>query len=208
MYPKIKDTCQSLCSTFDSIPQERIEILTAIARPFAEELLNSNQLQVIYICTHNSRRSHFAQIWSEIASHYFHINRCSHFSGGTEVTRINQHVLAALAQQGFDVQELDDSTNPSVAIRYGDDHEIVCYSKTYDDRSNPQSDFIAVMTCDHADENCPFIPGAKQRIPLTYEDPKKYDQHDNVVEKYKMKSAEIGREMLYLFSLIEELLSA
>ena len=32
------------------------------------------------------------------------------------------------------------------------------------------------MTCDHADENCPLIPGAKTRIPLTYVDPKVADE--------------------------------
>ena len=31
------------------------------------------------------------------------------------------------------------------------------------------------MVCDHADQNCPFIPGATARIPLRYKDPKEFD---------------------------------
>jgi arsenate reductase len=207
MHPTVKETCQALCLTFDSISSERKETLKQIAATFADELRNSNPLQVIYICTHNSRRSHFAQIWSEIAAHYFKLTNCFSYSGGTEVTRIHQNVLEALKQHGFEISESDDSINPKVVIQYGNDLGVVCYSKTYDDDSNPQSDFIAIMTCDHADENCPFIPGAKQRIPLTYEDPKKHDDQENVIEKYSLKSEEIGREMLFLFSLVKQLLT-
>jgi len=207
MHPKIKETCQALCLTFDSISSERKETLKQIATTFADELRNSNPLQVVYICTHNSRRSHFAQIWSEIAAQYFELTNCFSYSGGTEVTRINQNVLAALEQQGFEISESDDSINPKVVVHYGNDLGVLCYSKTYDDDSNPQSDFIAIMTCDHADQNCPFIPGTKMRIPLTYEDPKKHDDQENVVEKYKSKSEEIGREMLFLFLLVKQLLT-
>ena len=59
------------------------------------------------------------------------------------------------------------------------------------------------MTCAHADENCPFIAGAEERIPLRYEDPKRFDDTENEVEAYLNKSIEIATELHYIFSNLE-----
>ncbi len=56
------------------------------------------------------------------------------------------------------------------------------------------------MTCSHADENCPFIPGASQRIAVTYDDPKDFDGTPGQDEAYRERTRQIAREMLYLFS--------
>jgi arsenate reductase (thioredoxin) len=58
------------------------------------------------------------------------------------------------------------------------------------------------MTCSHADENCPFIPGAK-RIALTYDDPKDFDGTPEESGKYSERVNEIGREILFAFSQIK-----
>jgi len=58
------------------------------------------------------------------------------------------------------------------------------------------------MTCDHADENCPFIPGTEQRIPVRYEDPKAFDNTPLEAEKYDERSVQIATEMFYVFSKI------
>ena len=68
--------------------------------------------------------------------------------------------------------------------------------------SNPTK-FAAVMTCAHADENCPFIPGAEQRIPVRYKDPKAFDDTpEEKVAGIANKSIEIATEMHYIFSSI------
>ncbi|HAB89337.1 MAG TPA: hypothetical protein DCF84_02285 [Bacteroidetes bacterium] len=46
-----------------------------------------------------------------------------------------------------------------------------------DDLINPSENFVAVMTCDHADENCSTIFGTERRIPIRYEDPKAFDNN-------------------------------
>ena len=69
--------------------------------------------------------------------------------------------------------------------------------------ANPEKDFAAVMTCSHADEHCPFIPGATARIALTYDDPKDFDDTPLESEKYRERVMQIGREILYAFSQVK-----
>ena len=59
------------------------------------------------------------------------------------------------------------------------------------------------MTCSHADGNCPFIAGAEKRIPITYEDPKLFDNTEQQAAKYEERSLQIATEMLYIFSQIK-----
>ena len=73
---------------------------------------------------------------------------------------------------------------------------IVAFSKLFDDTPSP---FAAVMTCTHADENCPFIPAADCRIPVRYDDPKAFDDTALEAEKYDERSMQIASEMFYVF---------
>ena len=76
------------------------------------------------------------------------------------------------------------------------------YSKLYDDPKNPSSGFAAVMTCSHADEDCPVLVGCEQRIPIRYKDPKYYDDSPLEVTFYDYRSFEIPTESFYVFSKI------
>lgn len=75
---------------------------------------------------------------------------------------------------------------------------LTAFFKLSDDEVNQASLFAAVMTCSHADENCPFIPGAEVRIPLNYEDPKTFDKTPEEAEKYDERSIQIGAELFYV----------
>ena len=79
---------------------------------------------------------------------------------------------------------------------------IIGFSKTLDDEFNPTSEFAAIMTCTQADEGCPFIAGAEKRIPITFEDPKAFDNTPQEAEKYNERSVQIATEMFYVFSQI------
>jgi arsenate reductase len=59
------------------------------------------------------------------------------------------------------------------------------------------------MTCSQADEGCPFITGAEKRIPITYDDPKAFDNTPQQATKYKERSLEIATELFYVFSMIK-----
>ncbi len=95
------------------------------------------------------------------------------------------------------------TNNPIYAIKFAaNEPAIVSFSKTIENTFNPKSEFIALMTCDSANEACPHISGADIRIPLMYEDPKKFDDSPNALEKYEERSQQIATEMKYVFSRI------
>ena len=158
-------------------------------------------LHLNFICTHNSRRSQFSQLWAKVMAHYHGID-CNTYSGGVEVTACNERVINTLFSQGFNIKTKENGENPYYQISMGGEHFGGFFSKLYDDPSSPSKSFAAVMTCAHADENCPFIPGAEQRITVRYKDPKAFDNTPEEKTAYYNKSIEIATEMYYIFSSI------
>lgn len=156
----------------------------------------------MYVCTHNSRRSHFGQVWAAVAADYYHISDIETYSGGTEATAFNPNAIHALQQTGFEIIREDDGANPHYTVRFGVQRSTNCFSKVFNAPENPHESFAAIMTCSDADENCPFIPGVELRIGTTYEDPKAFDNTPLQDEKYLERSNQIARECLYVFSLI------
>lgn len=187
-------------NSFDLIPDKRKRELTVIA-DFVRD--KNGWADLTFICTHNSRRSHLSQVWAQVAAAHYGFFGVTCYSGGTEATAFFSTAIEALKQQGLDISALSAGDNPVYAVKYHEDeHPVVCFSKIFDDNFNPQYGFAAVMTCDQADQNCPFIAAAGARIPLMYEDPKVADGTPNALDKYLERSEQICREMFYAFSLI------
>lgn len=172
---------------------------------FIQHKLNAQEkINLNFICTHNSRRSHLSQIWAQTASSYFNIPNVNCYSGGTEETRLFPAIIDTLLAQGFEVLQLSDSENPIYAIKYSrTDSPIIVFSKKHEHPFNPEARFAAIMTCSQADSGCPFIPGAEKRIPVTYEDPKISDGTAEQAEVYAIRSMHIAEEMFYVFSQIK-----
>ncbi|MEO1100025.1 MAG: hypothetical protein AAFX57_20080 [Bacteroidota bacterium] len=134
-----------------------------------------------------------------MAAYYYGVDINS-FSGGVEVTEFNLRAVASVERFGFEVEKEGD-VNPRYSVKYSKRAQpLICFSKIFDDPSNPKENFAAVMTCSHADENCPFIPGAEARIPVRYDDPKTFDGTDLESSKYDERSLQIAAEMFYVFS--------
>lgn len=159
---------------------------------------------IIFICTHNSRRSHLSQIWAQIACDIYDLPfKC--YSGGTEVTAFYKSGKDAIAKAGFEVTTESSGTNPKYDIKFSDDKpSIKVFSKKFEDAPNPSANFISIVNCSRADESCPFIEGAVARLLVLYEDPKKSDGTPEEAETYEKKSDEIGRELLYLFKQVAD----
>jgi arsenate reductase len=186
-----------------SILEERKEVLQKLIDFIKEKSKLNETIRLNFICTHNSRRSHLSQIWAQSMAHYFKIKNVYAYSGGTEATAMFYKVEETLHYQGFEIKKLSESHNPVYAVKFSaDEHPIICFSKTYDDVFNPTNDFCAVMTCSSADDGCPFISGAKLRLPIRYNDPKAFDDTPQMAEKYLERSIEIATEMKYVFSQI------
>lgn len=193
-----------LVTKFDEISEERKSVLTSLI-DFIQEKKNNNEIiNLIFICTHNSRRSHLAQIWAQTAASYYGIPNVFCYSGGTETTALYPSVTQTLLNSGFKIQQLSKNENPVYSFKFDENKPaIICFSKRYNDLFNPQSNFAAIMTCTHAEENCPFIPNAAKRISLPYNDPKEFDGTPLQKVKYEERSLEIGVEMLYVLSIIK-----
>ncbi len=63
--------CSSLSSEFNQIPAERKEYLNELVSYIAEQQKAQKVINLVFVCTSNSRRSHMAQVWSQIASYYY-----------------------------------------------------------------------------------------------------------------------------------------
>ncbi len=195
MNKEIKKYIDQLDYQIDDSRKEVLDVL-------ANYIKSNDHAKLNFICTHNSRRSHLSQIWAQVMGNYHGIS-LSTYSGGTEATAFHPNAVAALTRAGFNISN-DGGENPRYKVSYSDQEEpMICFSKTYDDSFNPQSDFAAVMTCSDADEGCPFVPGAKARIKLLYEDPKVADGTPEEANKYDERCAQIAAEMQYIFSSIK-----
>lgn len=198
----------TLTSTIDAILAMKInQGRKALLQPLIDYIQNKYRQQsdcnINFICTHNSRRSHLAQVWAQVAAAHYRIPRVYCYSGGTEETALFPKIAETLQQQGLDVHALSGAPNPIYALKYDPNAApIIGFSKKYDAPFNPQAGFAAVMTCSQADGGCPFIPGAETRIPVTFEDPKLSDGTPQQDDVYHNRSLEIAAELFYVFSQI------
>lgn len=204
LLPLLQATVKELQYKFNTISAERLPVLSELTN-FIQSKSHSGQKVVLnFICTHNSRRSHIAQLWAQTAAFTYGIPHVECFSGGTEATAFNPRAVKAMADAGFGIVKTKDGNNPVYEVRYSNEAPAIsAFSKTYDDPYNYNQDFAAVMTCSHADENCPLVIGASSRIALTYDDPKEFDGTSLEEVKYKERVLQIGIEILYAFSKIK-----
>lgn len=162
-----------------STPPTKLE---PVLEAFRAQLAEKGKLELLFVCTHNSRRSHMAQLLSIAAARHFGLPNVHAFSGGTEVTKVSPKAIAALQRVGFD--EIDPT---------------VTFSKRIDHAINPTSDFVALMVCHDADAACPVVRGATRRLSLPYGDPKLADGTDEEHDRYDQRVEQIGRDLCWIF---------
>ncbi len=188
-----------------SVSEERKEVLNPLIDYIQNKVNHQEEIRLNFICTHNSRRSHLAQIWAQTMAFHFGIKNIFCYSGGTEATAMFPKVVETLTNQGFEIQKISQEQNPVYAIKFDQNqHPIIGFSKTYFDALNPKSNFASIMTCSNADEGCPMVFGAEARFSIKYDDPKAFDGSEVMNEKYTERSLQIASEMQYVFSKIKQ----
>lgn len=196
---------EDIIKTLDvaSISAKRKSILQPLTDFIQEKVKKEEEVRLNFICTHNSRRSHLSQVWAQIMAAHFGVPKVFAYSGGTEATAMFPFVAETLKGQGLEIVPLSEGKNPVYAIKFNaNSHPVIAFSKTYDHPFNPASNFAAIMTCSQADAGCPFIAGAEKRIPITFDDPKAFDDTSQQAEKYLERSIQIATELFYVFSKI------
>ena len=205
VYPAIQSYLLEAEKDFTIITNDRKAELQKIADYIVAGLKAEKKVNLVFICTHNSRRSQMGQLWADAAAAFYGINGVNGFLGGTEATAFNERAVKALRNAGFIITQKTMVSNPEYAVQFADNlSAITCFSKKYYDSTNPTTAFAAIMTCSQADKNCPFVRGATARIGIHYEDPKLADGTPEESMVYQQRCKQIATEMLYAFSLVKK----
>lgn len=204
LYPGLDKYLKNIESEFSDIPPGRLKILRQISGYIKGSLYTTGIAKLVFVCTHNSRRSQFGQLWASAAAVNYGIPGIESYSGGTVSTAFNRKAVAAVERAGFRVETSPESkSNPVYRIKSSDGSpETKMFSKVYEEPTNPSANFCAIMVCADADEACPTISGATYRISLPYEDPKKFDGTGQEKSKYDERCREIARDLHYVFHLL------
>ncbi len=201
VYLEVDKYLQASVKDFDKITPERKEQLKKITLFLKTKLSAEKKASLVFICTHNSRRSHMSQIWAQTAAEYYGVKGVSCYSGGTEGTAFNPRAVKALTKAGLKITKTSDDKNPVYEVKFSDNvTPLKAFSKKYSDDPNPKSNFCAVMTCSQADKTCPMVEGATFRVAIPYEDPKAFDGTAEEEAKYDDRCRQIAAEMMYIFS--------
>ncbi len=205
LFPAVAAYIETLLAAPTAVDPKRLENLQAIANYIGEMVAADQDVHLVFICTHNSRRSHLGQIWAAVAAHYHGLaGRVHTHSAGTEATAFNPRAVFAIRRAGLEVDG-QGGENPVYSVRYADEHApLLAYSKTYLDAIADLGQFGTIMTCSDADRNCPFIPGAALRVALPYDDPKAADDTPEETARYDERCRQIAVEMLTLMSLVKK----
>ena len=108
---------------------------------------------VLFICTHNAARSQMAEGY--LRARYG--DRYDAFSAGTEASTISPYAVRAMLEIGIDISQ----------------HR----SKSLEEFDDQKMD-IVVTVCDNAKAACPFFPGAKKTLHMSFRDPKSFTGSD------------------------------
>jgi hypothetical protein len=203
--PALAAHLQALTTSFDRIEARHREAGERLCDWIVEGYGSGKDLNVIFVCTGNSRRSMLGATMGNAAADYYGLSEIRCYSGGTAPSAFNRRAIAALKQVGLEIEPLgkSDAANPRYRVCWGDagsagepEMETVEFSKYYGDAANPQKGFAAVMVCSEADEACPNVAGAAVRISAPFLDPKTYDDGAYETAKYAERRDDLGRLML------------
>ena len=103
---------------------------------------------VLVLCTGNSCRSQIAHGYLN----YFAKAKANIYSAGIDTHGVNPKAISIMQEDGIDI-----SSHTSNHV---------------DDYVDVNFDFI-ITVCDHAQENCPYIPGSAERFHHNFTDPSK-----------------------------------
>lgn len=198
LYPQING---SIGYIRENYPEPNAKRVTQLRQIVDYLRAHPDSAELIFVCTHNSRRSHLGQFWAAAAADYYDVPLKGSYSAGTEATAMHPNTIEALAGCGFEISTVEpDANNPRYDIHLGGLLPAMTgFSKSLQHESLPSAGFCAVLVCSEADEACPFVPGATARIPLPFEDPKSSDGTPQRQKTYLTRCHEIGREILWVF---------
>lgn len=208
LIPSLRPLATDLIAGIAEIPEDRRKDLEELAAITARHLAADRAADLTFICTHNSRRSHLSQVLAQTAAYYYGVTGIHCHSGGTEATACNPRTIEAFKRAGFEVADTTGGNNPVYEIRIANNEEpLRAWSKVYNQDGNPTAGYVGVMTCTHADENCPIVVGAADRFSLPFVDPKEADDTPAEAATYDERLHQIGSEMFHFIAAVKDKLT-
>lgn len=201
LFDKLRTHCDLLSTQFDMISEPQRKPIQDLVEWIKQNHQPGQHLNVIAICTGNTRRSAFTAAMGNLAASYYGLPDIRFASGGTAPDAINPRTITALRDIGFEIEDTGEAApsiqvghpNPIYRFRWGRGQETREFSKVYSDAANPQKGYAAILVCTEADEACPSVPGAQARISMPFLDPKVYDGASIETAKYAERRDDIGR---------------
>ena len=87
-----------------TISDKRKEVLEPLINYIQQKVNDKADINLNLICTHNSRRSHLSQVWSQTMASFYNIKNVQCYSGGTEATALFPMVAKTLTGNGFQIK--------------------------------------------------------------------------------------------------------
>lgn len=206
--PSLTAHVELLTTSFDRIAEPHREAGDKLVDWMVKNYRPGRPLEVVVVCTGNSRRSILTATMGNVAAAYYGLTEVRFHSGGTAPTAFNPRTVAALREIVVEVEPTGTeaprgeptTANPIFRVRWGrpgeSTFELNEFSKHYADPSNPRQGFAALMVCDEADAACPVVQGAALRVSMPFQDPKLFDGTPFEIDKYRERRDDVGRLML------------
>ena len=166
--------------------KDRLEL---IANELNKKIKETNVL--VFLCTHNSRRSQICEVWGSIFSLIYKKEILIN-SAGTIKTSVHKEIFNVLKKCGVSVNENEEIAFKNLLIKLK--------SKTLDQIDAKK--FIAIMTCSDAEKSCPIDSRSVKNINMFFKDPKVYDNTKYMEEEYLKTNSNIAEELNYIFKRI------
>lgn len=201
----LEDYVATISSVAEEIAWERKALLRPIVSYLLEVISKEREPTLLFVCTQNSRRSMFAEVWAQVAAWNLGIRNFHSYSAGSGATALHPNTRDALNRTGILIEAISGGENPVYRAEFGDAlPSMNLFSKDIDHPELPKKNFGAVLVCVNDAEACPFIPHADVRIPLPYSDPKKFDGTHEMIAAYDRCCREIAKEMFWVMKQVSE----
>ena len=146
---------------------------------------------IVFICTHNSRRSQYCEVWGNVFSILYN-EKLTLYSAGTVSTNVYPEVINSFSRAG-----LETKSNNTIVFN---NTPIKLDSKTLDEIGAKK--FISLITCSDAEKSCPIDKRSIKNIQFFHRDPKAFDDTPQEIEAYDSICFIIAKQLNYIIKRI------
>lgn len=197
---QLKDYINIIEKTENSIDTERKNELLEISKYISDKAKNNKEFYPVFICTHNSRRSIFCEVWFWLATKYYNKTNLLPLSAGVDINTINPRTIEALRRAGFDIYKNDKiNLNPPYAIILNPKKEVLLInSKKYEFPMVFDKNYCEIMVCSDKEMTCPVFERKSKRFSIPYTDLRTSDNSSTEQKDYDARCKQIAAEMFFI----------